>query len=30
VDGGSDDELTRRINAEAKELADSEQKEHEW
>jgi len=30
VDGGSDDELTRRINAEAKELAESEQKEHEW
>lgn len=30
VDGGSDDELTKKINAQAKELAESEQKEHEW
>ena len=30
ADGASDDELYKRINAEAKELADSEQKEHEW
>lgn len=30
VEAGSDDELTRKINAEAKELAESEQKEVEW
>nr|OQO31852.1 hypothetical protein B0A51_00858 [Rachicladosporium sp. CCFEE 5018] len=30
VDGGSDDELTRKINSEAKNLAESEQKDVEW
>lgn len=30
MDGGSDDELTRRINAEAKELRDAPQKDFEW
>ncbi|KAF7194600.1 Eukaryotic translation initiation factor 5 [Pseudocercospora fuligena] len=30
VDGGSDDELTRRINAEAKELNEIKDKEVEW
>jgi translation initiation factor 5 len=30
MDGGSDDELTRRINAEAKELRDTEAKDIEW